>query len=100
MYQMFMCTCACFVHAYKIYDCAYFVLIHCMLPVAGERPARTKGTSRKEDSSKEEKNEDAIKEKQSNKKGQEQQDNIQGTNFIKRNIEVSKLQSIITETLA
>lgn len=71
-----------------------------MLPLAGERPARTKGTSRMDDSSKEEKNEDATKEKQSNKRGQGQQDNIQGTDFIKRNIEVSILKLVITQTLA
>ena len=82
-----------------MYDCAHFV-IHYMLPLAGERPARTNGTNRKDDGSKEEKNEDTTKEKQSNKKGQGQQDNIQGTNFIKRNIEVSKLKLVITQTLA
>ena len=71
-----------------------------MLPLAGERPARTKGTNRMDDSSKEEKSEDATKEKQSNKRGQGQQDNIQGTDFIKRNIEVSILKLVITQTLA
>jgi hypothetical protein len=60
---------------------------------AGERPARLKDTSnrRKDNVSKEEESEDTAKEKQPSKKAQGQQNNVQGTDFIKRNIEVSKL---------
>ena len=47
-----------------------------------------KATSTRKDS---EESEDAAKEKQSSKKAQGQQNSIQGTNFIKRNIEVNKL---------
>lgn len=69
------------------------LVAHCMLTlhVAGERPTRTEGASDRKDNgrSREKSKEDVTKEKQSTKKAQGQQDDIQGTNFIKRNIEVS-----------
>ena len=73
-----------------------FVVIFPTYPSAGERPARTKATSSRKDSgdgSKGEESEDTAKEKQSSKKVQGQQN---GTNFIKRNIEVNKLQLDLT----
>ena len=56
------------------------------------RPTRTRSTSTGKDgsSSTEEKNEGATKEKQKKGHGQ-QEESAQGTNFIKRNIEVSSL---------
>lgn len=71
-----------------------FVVIFPMYPSAGERSARTKATSTRKDSgnsSKGEESEDTTKEKQSSKRTQGQQNSVQGTDFIKRNIEVNKL---------
>ena len=68
-----------------------FVVIFPMYPSAGERPARMPTRKDSGNSSKGEESEDAAKEKQSSKRAQGQQNSVQGTDFIKRNIEVNKL---------